>query len=180
MSSPNSFWVIFVVSGIIFFCRSVCLMWQCVTPSNFQTSTSRSRRYLADTPYSPISTLLSPPSAIIIFHFSLIHLDQIAAAQLSSLLLSWLVSSVFDPIRILIILPHIYEFVLHHRHCWRPIHIYTNWSNYILPSQTYEFVLYINIILSTCIYELVPLGILSTHIYEFDLYTNNIQFGDIL
>ena len=53
------------------FCRSVCLMWQCVTPSNFQTSTSWSRRYLADTPYSPISTLLSPPSDIIIFHFLL-------------------------------------------------------------------------------------------------------------
>ena len=54
-----------------FFWRSVCLMWQCVIPSNCQTSTSRSRRYLADTPYSPISTLLSPCSAIIIFHFSL-------------------------------------------------------------------------------------------------------------
>ena len=53
------------------FCRSACLMWQCVTPSNFQTSTLWSRRYLADTPYSPISTLLSPCSAIIIFHFSL-------------------------------------------------------------------------------------------------------------
>ena len=53
------------------FCRSVCLMWQCITPSNFQTSTLWSRRYLADTPYSPISTLLSLRSAIIIFHFSL-------------------------------------------------------------------------------------------------------------
>ena len=52
------------------FCRSVCHICYCVTPNNFQISTSGSRRYKSDAPYSPISALLSLHPALIIFHFS--------------------------------------------------------------------------------------------------------------
>ncbi len=165
----------------VFWC-SVCLMWQCVTSSNFQTSTSWSRRYLADTPYSPISTVLSLRSAIIIFHFSLNSpwpdcccTIIIITFELTGFLCFWSHMNSYN-ITSYIIYTNSYYVI----HIVEDQILYTNWSNYILPSQTYEFVLYINNIIPICKYELVPLRLLSTHIYEFVLNTNNIQFVDIL
>ena len=106
------------------FCRSACLMWQCVTPSNFQTSTLWSRRYLADTPFSPISTLLPLCSSIIFFHFSLnSHWpDCCCTIVIITLELTGFLCF-FIPYKFLL-LRHIYKFVLRHRHRWRPILIY--------------------------------------------------------
>ncbi len=67
--TPNSLRVIHVVSDSCVFCCSVCHMWRCVTPDNFQTSTSGSRRFKSDAPCSSISALLSLHSALIIFSF---------------------------------------------------------------------------------------------------------------
>ena len=122
--SPNSLLVIFVVSDI------VCSVAQSVTCDGASLgiifklplleAEDSSQTLLV--PRSVLCCLFTPLSWFFIFHP--IHLKQISAVQFPSYRLSWVGSSYFDPILNLIILMCIYEFVLRHWHCFRPIRPY--------------------------------------------------------
>ena len=122
--SPNSLRVIHIVSNI------VCSVAQSVTCNGASLriniklplleAEDSSQSLLV--PWSILCCLFTLLSSFFIFHP--IHLKSIAAVQFPSYHLSWVGSSYFDPILNLIILLCIYEFVLCHGHCFRPIRIY--------------------------------------------------------